>query len=426
MAHSGTTKEDNNIIRTVFSSLKRKAYQYSVDEWVVLGLAVSAFLSIYVAAAAMLFVVIYLIKEKRLKGVAFTAPGIKYLWALCTLGVIVALANGNKAGALVALLLAIIFLIGAFARSVMTRALFDKVVDASCAASIISFAVALIQYVIFGGDMNRVCSVFINPNYYAAVIEIVVLFAVYKLVRTGNWKLRGFYTVTIALNIVGLYFSGCRTAVVALCAAVSLMLILYRRYKTLAAFLGSCVLLAALMVAVPEAFPRMGQVGIDMGKRIEIWQRALEDILKHPVFGEGALAYVSFHFVVDGMTVVHTHSIYLEPTLSFGILGTALILIYLKKNLSPIWKMREIETDRGKFVLALGLLVSVALHGIVDATAFGVQTGILLMLVLSMAGIQENPQPVCLPVHRLVYLQDTGLRQRRNTAYAYKDKSRFS
>ena len=190
--------------------------------------------------------------------------------------------------------------------------------------------------------------------------------------------------------------------------------------------MGFCALLAVLMVAVPGVFPRMSQISTDMGTRVEIWRRALADILKHPFFGEGALAYRGFYFTVDGVRIVHSHSIYLEPILSFGIFGVALIFIYLKKNLSPIWKMRNTKMDRDRLVLALGLLVSVALHGIVDAAAFNIQIGVLLMLVLGMAGIQENPQPVRLPVHRLVYLQATEPKQHHNAAYAYKDKSGFS
>jgi|AGTN01.2.fsa_nt_gi Lipid A core - O-antigen ligase and related enzymes len=411
-----------NIISVATRDLKRKINQYSVDERVILVLAVSVFISIYVTAAAMLFVFVYLIKEKRLKSVASATPGIKYLWALCTLGAAAALANDNEAGMLIAVLLAVIFFVGAFARSVMTRMLFDKIIEVSCAASIFSFAVAFIQHVTYEGDINRACAAFMNANYYAAVIEIVVLFAVYKLCRAGDRKQRGFYAMVIALNAVGLYFTGCRTAVFALCAAVLLMLLFYGRYKALAVFFASCVLFAALKVAVPEVFPRLDQLGTDMGTRIEIWRRAIEGILSHPVFGEGALAYTGFHFMIDGATIVHTHSIYLEPILSFGIFGTALILIYLKKNLSPIWKMRSNRNDRDRFVLALGLLASIALHGIVDATAFSFQTGILLLLALAMAGIQENPQPMPmrLPAYHMIYLQKM---QQGQAAYASKSES---
>ena len=348
---SGTCEQveggGSDTIRTVFRSLKERINWYSVDERVVLVLAISAFITIYAAAAAMLLVVVYMVKGKRLKSVVSKTPGIKYLWALCAIGVIAALINDNVVGALVAVLLAVFFLIGAFARSVMTRRLFDKVVEVSCAASLFSFAVALIQYVTYQGNMDRACSVFINANYYAAVIEIVILFAIYKLFRPGNRRQRAFYAAVIAANAAGLYFTGCRTAVFVLFAAVSLMLLLNRRYKALAVFSGSCVLFAALIVATPEILPRMAQIGDDMGTRIAIWQRALEDIVKHPVFGEGALAFRKFNFVAGGMSTPHTHSIYLEPILSFGAVGAVLILIYLKKNLSPILKMRRNKNGQG-------------------------------------------------------------------------------
>jgi O-antigen ligase len=301
-------------------------------------------------------------------------------------------------------------------------------IEVSCAASIFSFAVAFIQYLAYEGDIDRACSVFINANYYAAVIEIVVLFAAYQLFKPGNRKQKSFYAFVIALNSIGLYFSGCRTAVFALGAALALMFLLHRRYKALAVFVGSCFLVAALMAASPGVFPRMSQMGDDMGTRFAIWHRAIEDILKHPVFGEGALAFPGFHLVINKMSIVHSHSIYLEPLLSFGLAGTALILIYLKKNLSPIWKMRKDRSDRDRFVLAFGLLASVALHGLVDATAFSVQAGILLLLSLAVAGIQENPQPVLahMSVYHLAYLQDTGSRQFNQVVYASKDRPLYS
>ena len=392
------------------SSFRERINSYSVDEKVVLGLVISVFISIYATAAMILFSAIYLIMSQRLKNIVLTTPGIKYIWVLCILGVVAALANNNGVGMLLGMLLALFFLMGAFARSVMTSRFFDKIIFASCAASIFSFAVALIQYVTFNGHPYRVCSVFVNANYYAAVIEMVVLFAVYKLCRVENRKQRGFYTIVIAMNVVGLSFSGCRTAVFVLIVSVSLMLLLKHRYKALAIFAGSCVLFAVLVITIPDVLPRMNYIDNDMGTRIEIWRRALEDIARHPVLGEGVMAFKGLHFVVNGIDIVHTHSIYLEPILSFGIFGTALIIMYLKKTMRPIWRMRNMKNDRDRFELALGLVVSIALHGIVDLTAFSVQAGILLMMVFAMAGIQENRQivPLSLPPYYTVYLRKTG------------------
>lgn len=372
-----------------------------------------------------MFAVIYLIKEKRLESVALNTPGIKYLWVLCALGFVSAVVNNNDAGTIVAILLAAFFLVGAFARSVMTRRLFDSIVKVSCAASLFTFAVALIQYVTNNGDVDRACSVFINANYYAAVTEIIVLFAAYRLFSAESVKQKGFYALVIALNSIGLYLTGCRAGLFALCAAVLLMLLLDGRYKTFGVFLGFCALLVVLMYTLPEIFPRMDQVSTDMDTRIQIWGLAIKGILSHLVLGEGALAYSGFHLQVYGETVVHTHSIYLEPLLSFGILGTVLILIYLKKNLSPIFKMRNIQNDRSMFVLAAGLLTSVAIHGIVDITAFGVQTGILLLLTLSIAGIQENAQPVFtrLPESDISRFHRAG---QDHVVYASKDKTYYS
>lgn len=412
---------DIHIFSAVFCKLNGNACEYSADERVILGLAMSVFISIYVTVAAMLFVVVYLIKRKRLKSVIFNSPGIKYLWALCALGIAAAVANKNEAGILIALLMAVFFIVGAYARSVMTRALFDDMIEVSCAASIFSFAVAFIQV---SADPGRGCSVFINANYYAAVIEIVVLFAVYQLCRVKDRAQRSLYIIVVTVNLAGLYITGCRTAVFALFAAVAVMLLMNRRYRALAILTGLCALLAAVTIAIPEILPRMARIGDDMGIRIDIWRRALEDITRHPLFGEGLLAYYGFHLTVHGVNVVHSHSIYLEPILSFGIIGTGFILAYLKRNLSPIWKMRKIKDDRDRFVLSLGLLVSVALHGAVDATPFSVQAGLLLLLALAVAGIQEK-QLAQLLAGPVVSLQNAGSTKARTreAAASFSKKS---
>ncbi len=382
-----------------------------MDERIVLGLVISAFVSMYAVVAAMLGVIAYLIKEKRLIPLALTSPGIQYLWALCALGIAAALANGNKMGVPVAMLLAVFFLIGAFVRSVMTRKLFDKIIEVSCAASLFAFAVAFVQYLTNGAHSARISSTFYNANYYAAAIEIVTLFAVYKLLHAKNRKQSCYYAAVAVFNAIGLYFSGCRTAVFALCVAATLMLVLCRSYKALCIHIGLCAGLAAIMFALPNLFPRMGQLDVDISTRIHIWRYAIASILQSPIFGKGALAFMRRHIIINHMHIMHTHSIYLEILLSFGLLGAGLVLAYLKNCLAPIWRMRRIGSDRDRFALAFALLGCIGLHGLVDATVFSIQAGLLMMLLFSLAGVQENHRRVTLPAHRPAYLPAARIRE---------------
>ncbi len=369
-----------------------------------MGLGLSVFLSIYVTIAAMVLTIVYMIWAQRFKGVALYTPGIQYLWALCALGIVAAYDNNNTVGTLITVALAGSFLVGGFARSVMTRTLFDKLAAVICGASLLAFVVALAQYLIGADPIKRISSVFINANYYAAVTEMIVLLAIYKIYRAEGFRKKVFYAAVIMINSVGLCLSGCRTGMFALFAAASLMLALYRKFRTLALLWAFCIALAGLMIALPGVFPRMNQMGQDMDVRLEIWRRALIAISKHPLFGSGALAFSEFHFTVNGMQIVHAHSIYLETVLCFGVVGVALMFVYLKKNLTPIWQMRG--SDRETFALTLGVLASVALHGVADATPFNVQTGMLIMLALSLAGIQEKLQPalVRVPLYGMAYL----------------------
>jgi len=371
----------------------------------------------------MVLTVVYLIWTRRLKSAALYTPGIQYLWALCALALIAAIENNNTIGAWIAAALAGAFLIGAFIRSVMTRALFEKLTAALCVASMIAFAAALIQYLTYDAT-QRISSVFTNANYFAAVSEMIVLLGIYKYFRAESAKQKGFYAAVIVMNTASLYLSGCRTAIFVLLAAVSLMLLLYRKYGTLAAFWGFCLLTAVVMAALPDVFPRMNQLGADMATRLAIWRRAIAAISEHPLFGEGALAFAGLHFTVHGMRIIHAHNIYLETVLCFGIAGVVLILAFLQKNLSSIWQLHRSKQDRDRFVLAASLLAGVALHGLVDATPFNVQTGLLVMMVLATAGIQENLQPalIRLPVYRRVYLQDREFADNRGDINAAKDK----
>jgi len=57
--------------------------------------------------------------------------------------------------------------------------------------------------------------------------------------------------------------------------------------------------------------------------------------------------------------------------------------------------------------------------GFVDATVFSIQAGLLMMLLLLLAGVQENPRRVTLPVYRPAYLPLAKTRRNHAKHFIY-------
>lgn len=367
--------------------------KYSTDEIAVLGLMLSIFISLYATAVAMLLVLVYLKRQSRLRGVFGSVSGANYVWALCALGFFIAYIYQNMSGMLIALGMGLIFYMAVYVRSVMTRSLFEKMLNLGCFASIFAFIVALVQCLVSGGVQFRPASVFENANYYATVVEFVVLFCVYKLCAGQDRKHKVYYGLVIAVNLTGLYLSNCRTAIFVLAVAVPLMLLLNKKYKAFFALVGAGIVAVLTVFLFPELFPRGEAMGEDFQIRLSIWKTALEGIRQHPLMGQGGATYTQIYAFSNGYKTTHAHSLYLDPLLNFGIIGTTLLVLFVWHNIRPIWQMRKTRRDRDRFVLGAAVMASVLVHGLFDITVLGLQTGLLLGMILAVAGIREREIP---------------------------------
>ena len=62
--------------------------------------------------------------------------------------------------------------------------------------------------------------------------------------------------------------------------------------------------------------------------RIKIWKTAFICISMYPLFGWGPQTYKKFYPLVHGHKAPHAHNIYIDSILSYGVIGTILVLCY--------------------------------------------------------------------------------------------------
>ena len=381
-----------NLWKDKLSDIKQK---YTVDEWLVIGVVLSIFISLYVTCGVLVGAFIYLVKTGKLKNAIVRVSGSLYIMAFCGLSILVSSYYLNWHGILIGIGMSLIFGFGMYVRTVMTKPLLETILKICCIASIFCCGVAIAQQLVMAHDASyRASSTFYNANYYATIIEFVVIFCSYKLMQEHTKKQRLLYIATILVNVLGLYLCDCRTVWAAIIAGIVMMLFFARKYKAILIAIGaSCVFVIALSF-LPSLFPRIDSIESSFEVRESIWITALKGIVANPIFGQGGATYGQIYSFYGGHPTFHAHNLFLDPLLNFGIVGTSLLIVYLVRNCYPILKMYTKKTDPQLFSMLVGILCCVLVHGMMDTTVFWIQTGLLFMILLGSAGIYGNQQVV--------------------------------
>lgn len=366
-----------------------------MDECMILGLVLSLFLSPVLAVVAIIVVIAVLISQRRLIEILSAVPGSQYLVLFTSLTLGVSAIHANANGVMYAVAMAGLFMVALFARSVMTPLLMEKIIDWSGTASIPGFLVILAQSILVkAGPEYRASSLFLNANYYATITVLVALTCFHRLLHGSEYaRLRT--VIILAMNLAGLYLSGCRTAILALFLSILAMMFLGRRYRSAAALITAGMLMTVVSMRIPELMPRLNQSGSDLADRMAIWRTAVKGILANPWFGQGARSYLLAAARTGGPVTWHAHSLYLDPILNFGLVGTSLFLLYARDHLRSIFRLRREQRAADFFPLMAAMLVSILIHGLMDITVFQIQTGLLVCIYFSAAGLAD-PQATSL------------------------------
>ena len=75
----------------------------------------------------------------------------------------------------------------------------------------------------------------------------------------------------------------------------------------------------------------------------------------------------------NGHLTQHAHSVYLDPLLSFGIIGLACLVPYIYDNCKRLYKVKE---HYSYIALVMGFIGVLLIHCILDYTIFWIHTGL--------------------------------------------------
>lgn len=340
---------------------------------ILLILVVSLFLTSAVIFLTTTIVFLYLIITKAFKECYFDKKYDKFIYIFLSFSLILSIINVNIRGLLASIFMIESIFIFFYLRKNIDVYTYNKMLNWMLYGSVIAFGFALTQsgseYLLNG----RAQSTFGNANVYAMICEFIIVICVFKIIETKNSK----YVLYMIFNMCGLFITQCRTGWIVLIIAVMTMMLFKKHFRLTLLVVSLCVV--ALMYTISnDLFPRLGTLAEDIKVRLELWSVGIKGIMEHPLFGQGPFTYAQIYEQYGGQNTIHSHNIYIEFILDFGIIATGFL---------SIWIYKFYKTIRKENILIVGIITVILIHGIVDCTIFFPATFLMALLIFTNVGI---------------------------------------
>lgn len=371
-------------VKNMWVKLKALADKCPKNELIFLAAIASIFLPFIVTGLTVLCVSLYAITDRASLGKIHNVRGFKLLVAISVLVLLVPIfyTRWISVGASVVFAIMIIFFL--YMQSIMTVRLYTLAFKVCCAMSVWSFLYAVVQKIANGAKYRSTAGM-LNANYYATVIEFVVLICVYLIITENKHFKR--YLAVIAINIAGLFLCDCQSSWLPIIVGILILLFFngYRRYAV--TFLVLSMILISVFITVPGILPRLDRLPQTFQTRLNIWHTAARGIGMAPLFGNGSLGYMYIHEKFGGYRTYHAHSLYLDPLLSYGLVGTSMIISYLFSRIVYLGKTVFCDKNRQIKSIMVATTSAILVHGFTDYSIFWIQTGMLMCLIMAAIGI---------------------------------------
>jgi O-antigen ligase len=242
------------------------------------------------------------------------------------------------------------------------------------------------------GGADRLRGTFVNPDHLAFYLGLAlpvafawVFWALRRARREGSLErilaLAAPPAIVWLTLFVGLAFTGSRAGLLAAAAAVlaqgALLTLASRRPRWL---LGGAAALAAglalvAMVGMQQGLGRwLGTSAGDLAARMTVSERALDLFARFPWLGAGLAAFRDgFPLVQGGLAARpywHAHNDYAELLATAGVAGAVAVAVgawaALRRLLPLLASPTQRSENRAAALAALGALVAVAVHSLVD------------------------------------------------------------
>jgi len=382
--------------------IKDKIKSYSLNEYVILSFIVAAFISPYLMGGMMVLLPLFMLLSGQIKK-ALPKDKFSYILFVFAIAALIGTFLYGKDGSVhnyeMKSLYAKVLAIGIFILifdifffiNIMTKKAFRLSLKTAAVLSVVINFYAHIQmhfgwYADPERRFGRVASVFLNENYYGTALEFLAIIIFYLMFKEKKLINQLIYAALFAFNAWGLWLCQTRASYVTVCVCMFLFLFIYKR-RISYVILSALVVVALVLIKNPSVLPRFLDIMRDLDFRTVIWKASLTEFIKNPLIGRG---YFSYSFVwmdyvetLGTFPALHTHNLYIEMLLNFGILGTLPLVAYVLRSCYLCMKRCIQSKDKLSLALVVSAICAVGLHGILDTTIFWPQTGIFAVLILS-------------------------------------------
>ena len=372
--------------------------EFNLDEKMILLATLFLFLPYQIASIGIACILVQALCRHKLVDALKQQTGALFFYSFVGLELVVTILHANWNGFGNVWLFVLIGLYGAYYRKSVTKNCFEKMCDLIVVLSVLAAIYGLYQFNqisiangraflefhIFNSPTRRITSTFMNANIYAMVIDFVCVICMYRFVKNENILYRIFYFIVALFNFFVLYLTGSRTALLPFVVIFPIFLYCIRWKKL---FITSIVLelcVCGLVFLKPNLIPRISDMST-FASRIKIWKTAFLCISMHPFFGWGPQTYKQFYPLVHGHKAPHAHNIYIDSILSYGIMGTLILLAYIFLLNKEIFTSNTRKENPALFGMMMCFIAIVLIYGLLDCTLNIVATGTLCFIILNSA-----------------------------------------
>lgn len=376
----------------------------SSKELILLGIILSIFLPFYLFVVVFCLYIISLIFTGDMKSILQKMGEHPMLLLFLGYSTVISILAQNWMGLVASVgmfLFAILFLhyqsilSHKFFRLILQLVLFGSVLSAAFASLEHFQIVKKFNYAFLSPNMqvwhqNRAEVTFFNPNYYGIICCFCIMIAFYLFTTTKlNW-LKVFCVFAGFVNLFGLNFTQNRTAFPAIIAgAIIYLFTTIKNWKAFWLSIGVFAIGLSFLFS-SDLGVRMGTLDSSMEERISIWDAGMALFKQNPFWGEGPLTYMHSYPRINAPYHEHAHSLYIDTILSYGIVGTILLVL---SSVAPVRLMMDMSQESGKrpiIGLYLSFLTVVAVHGIFDLALFWIQSGFIFLLVMCSVPLEHR------------------------------------
>lgn len=376
----------------------------SSKELILLGIILSIFLPFYLFVVVFCLYIISLIFTGDMKSILQKMGEHPMLLLFLGYSTVISILAQNWMGLVASVgmfLFAILFLhyqsilSHKFFRLILQLVLFGSVLSAAFASLEHFQIVKKFNYAFLSHNMqvwhqNRAEVTFFNPNYYGIICCFCIMIAFYLFTTTKlNW-LKVFCVIAGFVNLFGLNFTQNRTAFPAIIAgAIIYLFTTIKNWKAFWLSIGVFAIGLSFLFS-SDLGVRMGTLDSSMEERISIWDAGMALFKQNPFWGEGPLTYMHSYPRIHAPYHEHAHSLYIDTILSYGIVGTILLVL---SSVAPVRLMMDMSQESGKrpiIGLYLSFLTVVAVHGIFDLALFWIQSGFIFLLVMCSIPLEHR------------------------------------